>query len=345
MLDLRPLRGAFAFFLSRPVVTICGLVIAVMVLALWRPNPAAHQGFGTPAAVLAVEHDASTIASVVEKFAPQVRMHPEERYFPSSVPWYLERTQVHTEAREVMGDLPTLLATTRNENLKQTNVSLKEKSEDIAKKLEGKLEQKLGESLFGKYFLKIKKQRPDYELASRRGDIDSATTYVHVRKRAGRAKGLDIQYWFFYPYSGPVLVGPAGGAHEGDWEHITVRLAAGLQRVEKVFFAAHDREGLWVDGSDVQYEQDTHPVVYSARYGHASYPSAGIQARGMLPADRTADGGKTWQTWENTKIVADPSGLRDNIRWLRFAGRWGRTGVLFSGPRGPAFQRYWTSEM
>src|SRR5690554_4850468 len=321
------------FLTSQTVKILLGLVAALMALAFWLPGPSESRAVVPPVGELVAN------ASVVEKFAPQVRLHPEERYFPSSVAWYLERTQVHTPARVSMGDLPTLMAT------KRVDSSVADRTRaSIAEKVEDTLEEKLGQSVFAKHFLKIRKDRREHEHAARVGELKSAKTYVHLREPGGDARGLEIQYWFFYPYSGPVLAGPAGGAHEGDWEHITVRLDPSLQRVEKVFFAAHDREGTWVSAEDVQFVEDTHPVVYSARYGHASYPSAGIQSRGMLPADRTADGGALWQTWENLKIIADHTGPRTDIAWLSYAGRWGKTGVLFSGPRGPAFQRYWSSE-
>src|SRR5690554_5465748 len=316
---------------TRRAKVVCGALLSVMVMLLWLPIRADSRG------VTASVAQSPAMAEVVARFAPEVRLHPEERYFPSSVDWYLERTEVHAGEHGALGDLPTLMGST-------FDPSQKLMSETIATRVEDRLDAFLRESTLGKHFLKIDKGHHEGELASRGGELESAKTYVHLRERAGGEEGLEIQYWFFYPYSGPVLAGPAGGAHEGDWEHITVRLDASLDKVEKVFFAAHDREGTWVSAEDVQFVEGSHPVVYSARYGHASYPSAGIQSRGMLPADRTADGGETWQTWGNIKIIADPSGPRKDIAWLAYAGRWGKTGVLFSGPRGPVFQRYWTSE-
>lgn len=233
-----------------------------------------------------------TLHAVVQRFAPEVRLHPEERYFPSSVSWFLQRTSLR--------DAPGI----------------------------------------GASFLHIPDDANRQRV--RAGDLDTAKTYVHARTHGDDE--LDIQYWFFYPYNGPLIGGPAGGAHEGDWEHITVRLDASWRRIQKVFFAAHDAEGRWHAPENIAFSHETHPVVYSARYGHASYPSAGLQSRGMLPADRTADGGAIWQTWHAFKIIADPTGTRSDLAWLDFAGRWGRPGTLFSGPHGPAFQAYWTSE-
>src|SRR5699024_4779115 len=113
----------------------------------------------------------------------------------------------------------------------------------------------------------------EHESSVRAGNLASAKTYVHVRAPADGSRGLDIQYWFFFPYSGPLIDGPAGGAHEGDWEHITVRLDASWQTIREVYFAAHNSEGRWVMPEELDLYARTHPVVYTARYGHASYPS------------------------------------------------------------------------
>jgi hypothetical protein len=296
-----------------------GVVTSALALGLFLPMQPETSGLGLPPT------DRPAVAEVVERFAPEVRLHPEERYFPSSVSWYLDRTHMRVNA-EAQGDLPTTVSAGAPALTKAT--ASKEKTAGDA---------------ISRYFLQILNN--EHESAARAGNLASAKTYVHLRAPADGSKGLDIQYWFFFPYSGPIIGGPAGGAHEGDWEHITVRLDPTWQRVEKVFYAAHNSEGGWVSAENVRFRDETHPVVYTARYGHASYPTSGLQSRGMLPADRTADGGATWRTWENLRIIADKSGPRDGVDWLAYAGRWGEPGVIFSGPHGPAFQRYWTSEI
>ena len=57
---------------------------------------------------------------------------------------------------------------------------------------------------------------------TQRGSRDAKdwTTYVHVYPSADG--GVNVQYWFFYPFSN----GPLFFDHDTDWEHLTVELDA-----------------------------------------------------------------------------------------------------------------------
>lgn len=306
-----------------------GVFMSAVAIGIMQPTAPDTAGFVPPPS------QRPTVAEAVERFAPEVRLHPEERYFPSSVEWYLGRTQMRLEV-EGGGDVPTVAAGELSPTALPTVDTLGYRSKRERSK---------------RYFLQIRND--DSEGTTRAGKLGTARTYVHVRPAANGARGYDIQYWFFYPYSGPMIGGPAGGAHEGDWEHITVRVDKKLRQIKKVFFAAHDAEGRWMRPAAVRFRQGTHPVVYVGRYSHASYARPGVQPRGMLPADHTADGGVVWQTWDNPKIVSNQVDPRDvkqparrlpKVDWLRYAGRWGEVGAVFSGPRGPAFQHYWVAD-
>jgi hypothetical protein len=297
-----------------------GAFMSAIVIGIIQPTAPDTAGFLPPPS------ERPTISETVERFAPEVRFHPEERYFPSSVDWFLERSEMHLE---VAGDadLPTLAhgevapAVIPAMNIEGTRSDGDDPS---------------------RYFLQITNDADERQ--TRQGDIGSAETYAHFRKAADGSKGYDIQYWFFFPYSGPLMGGPVGGAHEGDWEHITVRLDDDLETVRQVYYAAHDAEGRWVRPSQMRFKNDTHPVVYIARFGHAAYPRPGLKPRGMLPADHTAGGGVVWKTWQHLQLVADDNGSRDGFDWLRYSGRWGEVGSVFSGPHGPAFQQYWLAD-
>jgi hypothetical protein len=296
-----------------------GVFMSALAIGIIQPSAPDTAGFMPPPS------ERPTISETVERFAPEVRFHPEERYFPSSADWFLERSEMHLE---VSGgaDRPTL--------------ALGEVAPDVIPAMVVD-DARSGGDVPSRYFLQITNDHN--ERATRQGDVDSAETYAHFRKTAD-GKGYDIQYWFFFPYSGPLMGGPFGGAHEGDWEHITVRLDNDLRTVKKVFYAAHEAEGRWVKKSNLRFVNDTHPVVYIARFGHAAYPRPGLKPRGMLPADRTAGGGVVWKTWDHINVVADDNGPRDGFDWLRYSGRWGEVGSVFSGPHGPAFQHYWLGD-
>ncbi|MFP4598216.1 MAG: Vps62-related protein [Persicimonas sp.] len=293
-----------------------GVFMSAVVVGLVAPT-AQTAGFEPPPS------ERPSIEETIERFAPEVRFHPRERYFPSSVSWFIERSELRVDGEQAPG-APTLAEGQTSASILPTLAMEKQKSKRFDPK---------------RYFLEIAGDADEERV--RQGNLDSAQTYVHFRETSDGSAGYDIQYWFFYPYSGPLMGGPAGGAHEGDWEHITVRVDSSRQNIQKIFYACHVSEGRWLDPKQVRFDQGDHPVVYSARYGHASYPRAGVHSRGFLPADRTADGGARWKTWNSVELVAVDGEALPEKKWMRFAGRWGQVGTLFSGPRGPAFQAYW----
>ena len=170
--------------------------------------------------------------------------------------------------------------------------------------------------------------------------------------------GVSIQYWVFYPYNDFV----ASANHEGDWEHVTVRLDANRQPAG-VWFAQHNG-GTEYLASQVSW-YGTHPQVWVADGSHASY-------RAEADCDNiVAEGGdnscwtnvnQRWFTWGNTGSA--DAGIRGGAlinmgealvgtkrpmsgqEWVRYSGRWGEKGSTSatSGPRGPAYQANWTRD-
>ncbi|MBE2320372.1 Vps62-related protein [Solirubrobacter sp. CPCC 204708] len=201
--------------------------------------------------------------------------------------------------------------------------------------------------------------------AARRGDVASAVCYVHVRPSPGILNCVDLQYWVLYPYSGGMggFFGPSrkglGGQHEGDWEHVTVRLAdeAGALTLQAIFFAAHGAaEGAWMvkpapapePGRYALVPGTTHPIVYSSYHSHASYEVGGLNRRvwnwfGWI--DDLALGGLDFGPGRAVvaAIGADvmTSGEPYLAEWLKFEGRYGRDS---DSPRGPHLQNAWDDD-
>jgi len=184
---------------------------------------------------------------------------------------------------------------------------------------------------------------------ARRGTLASAVTYAHIRRAPGGSPKFDIQYWFFYGFNGSIAAFPPGykPQHEGDWEHITVRVAPDLQQIDSIFFAAHKDNQGWRAAQDVSYD-GSHPRVYAALHSHGSYPTAGTQARSVLPDDHTTADGPVWSAWQRVVVVGSFDAPTAGNEWLRYTGRWGQMGVavvggltVTDGPVGPAFQAWW----
>ncbi|KAL6047652.1 DUF946 domain-containing protein [Balamuthia mandrillaris] len=186
---------------------------------------------------------------------------------------------------------------------------------------------------------------------------------------------LDLQYFFFYAHNGPLLprLIPTAGVHEGDWEHITVRISASTEAILAIFMDSHGNEGRWytdVASSNSASANDgykltngTHPIVYSSKCSHAVKPNAGRHKRAkfgnfqlVTPIDdETDDAGVRWQTWKKIVLLRprEEATIEDcpSLLWLRFNGDWGKVrmkknaGGTFlegNGPYGPAMKRFYT---
>lgn len=175
--------------------------------------------------------------------------------------------------------------------------------------------------------------------------------------------GEDLQYWFFYPYNYLPLVtlNPffmsdpiaatlfAADFHEGDFEHVTVRLrrAAGgrLEPVE-IEMARHSSENKTLpwDSPTRLKRAATHPIVYAGFGGHASYEGCGRQVRHVAPLIRLLD----WSLCDEEKIftLGYDTPLVDlrSASWACWPGHFGEvpsmpiSNLRVAGPPGPFFQ-------
>lgn len=166
------------------------------------------------------------------------------------------------------------------------------------------------------------------------------TTYVHVYPRPDG--GINLQYWFFYPYSN----GPLFFDHDSDWEHLTIVLDS-LGTPLGAHLAQHenDHPGRFHEWSQLRSFQGQ-PVVFSARGTHATYARPEDTAwYEDEPAckDPAACPLSLWKSWEGgglENLGERGRPLRVN-RALSFSARWGGTGLVpgTSAPYGPLFHR------
>ncbi len=108
------------------------------------------------------------------------------------------------------------------------------------------------------------------------GELATAPVYAYWADKG--AGGIDLVYFFYYPYNrGKEVVDTIWGNHVGDWEHITVRV---IQQPddslipEQVYLSAHSFGGAypWVD---IEKVEATHPVVYAAEGSHGMWKDPG----------------------------------------------------------------------
>jgi hypothetical protein len=186
---------------------------------------------------------------------------------------------------------------------------------------------------------------PD-EVRAGSADPRDWVTYVHVYPRTDG--GINLQYWFFYPYND----GPLFFDHEGDWEHVTIDLGAD-QTPRAVYFAQHSNNnpGVYRAWDDVR-KFGEHPIVLSARGTHASYPDQVSVAwfervSNCHRLDRCAD--PVWRTWDAGGLtnVGERGAVLGVGETLAYQGRWGGRGRFLRSrpaPRSPFLQRgFWSA--
>ena len=168
--------------------------------------------------------------------------------------------------------------------------------------------------------------------------------------------GRYVAYWFFYAQSQPVKVGEGViervvssrwldtlGTHQGDWEHVTIRLD-GEQPVEVAFYS-HGSPRI-VPWSAVEKDAGR-PVVYAAQGSHASY-AAPSSERGERRCFRNlgciVDPTGRGRRWDSREALADAKAQP----WFGFGGGWGSLGQWYraegvvgrrretAGPLGPS---------
>lgn len=189
---------------------------------------------------------------------------------------------------------------------------------------------------------------PENDDGSRRGvkERPGAPFYSGVPVFYEYVRHAYVTYWFFYPYDEYRFLNSLGQevpiqSHEGDWERISIQLD-GEDLPVNIFYYAHE-DGSIVPWGTVDVYGGTHPIVFSAKGSHASYPDAGSYHTKLPGAMDEAAQGPKWATWEDLADVTTQP-------WYGFGGAWGEVSGLivietplgtlsggdYTGPLGPS---------
>lgn len=304
--------------------------------------------------------------------APQLRFHPSERYYPTSIEFLCQHSAL--KKREADGTVITVIP-------KPVPVSALQKypTKDYPN----------GFDELNNYFLD-----PDKDMCTRRGvplvgigkpfpkdylpptcephtfsykeAKVNAPVYYHAQKRVNNP-GIVIQYIFLFVHQGKLIPESKAtalldvGMHEADLEHLDVYLTPkdGKWFIEQVYFSAHGSkpwgEMLWAN--EVSFVEETHVVGYDAKFGHAVH-SKNIGFDIGRTFDTTAEDGPRWNCWQVSLInLGDRENPAPGQEWILFGGRLGgskessrdKIGRFFmegstlynDSPAGPAVDNWW----
>jgi hypothetical protein len=283
---------------------------------------------------------------LIDRFAPVVKLHSDEKYLPADVSWFIKRVKMCFDIswgpdHQLLGkgevNINSLLSQKYHDqssgiSTQPTNFFLEQTDIDN------------GDSL------------DNFRNETRLGNLSSNwICYAHVQFAPYDHEGMyDVQYIFFYAYNGDMAWGTVESAHEADFEHITVRVENNLSNIHGIYYSAHDGEGRWYlkqsskgvnDGYSVT--SNGHPIVYSALDSHASYPWAGLWERDKLPDDYTDSNGLEWGCLNRVVNIGEKNIPNRDMDWIQYSGRWGEIGQFSwtTGPYGPAYQIWWDSDL
>eukprot|EP01024_Parvocaulis_polyphysoides_P048831 TRINITY_DN467_c1_g1_i1.p1 TRINITY_DN467_c1_g1~~TRINITY_DN467_c1_g1_i1.p1 ORF type:complete len:437 (-),score=32.04 TRINITY_DN467_c1_g1_i1:393-1703(-) len=240
------------------------------------------------------------IESLITKFAPVFHLHPDEKYLPCSVGWFLQRAKlIDTKTQNVIvknGLLTPPYLHQITQQYQTSGIELRIQQEDRQ----------------GMHVSELNQNAP---------------VYVHVKEvvnEYSHIEAIEINYISFYAYNGEYnLMGVSAfavGHHEGDWEHVTIRCHPRTGLLLGVWYNAHrSREGSWKSANQVAVDVTSGRIsVYVALNGHGTYPESGTFHRLFYVAnDRTSCQGIKWIPQKFIQLQPRP-----------------KTGVSWVGPRG-----------
>lgn len=274
--------------------------------------------FGVPTQFSPAKRD-----ELIKKYAPEVRFHKDEKYFPMSVTEFLPYVNLRTPTKNV--------------------------------------EIKKGQITSSRFLGYDRDNYVDYYLGfadkAMKNGVKKKDNMIHTRAYANFIPtddgGAIIQYIFFYPFNGAFQMGDMGpidnlvnavtsaadiGDHEADFEHINVRLNNALQ-IKDIYYARHKPSN---DGGYAipEITEGSHPVVYASKYGHAAHPHHKDKQSNQ---DATSSNGPRWRTWEDIQYLGTKENPTPGNEWLKFRGHFGGTNGGKDSPRSPAQQSWWRS--
>lgn len=218
----------------------------------------------------------SDLEQWIQKFAPRVYFHPDEVFFDEDAWNYVNDTNVGY-----------FTATECTEGKNKGKPSIDPQQEEKNQENLSSSDNTKHNSYLGLIDANPKSSAFSETTSGTSGPFDTSKCYVHVLAINGY---IELQYILFSPFNGGTTarfdagwfgsdatasLGTTGvGSHQGDWEHITVRISMTGEFIA-AWYSQHS-VGEWCSPETTPFVEGSHPVVYCAKRTHASYPSTGV---------------------------------------------------------------------
>lgn len=267
---------------------------------------------------------------VISKNGPKLYFHSKEQFFMSKVGYYLENVGCWDDNKKEWLHRPGSLWDSAKNDMKP--LSFPEDTEENMKNIWLKIPYDSKDVLLDPNILKAGKSESECE------------AYIHA-KFSEQEDCTDIQFWLFYPFNGAgaayiwlptesserVDLNPLG-THEGDWEHVTIRIDNYSMQLVGAWMSQHGHQP-WIDASEIQKE-DGKPLFYSSRHGHANYSSAGSNMSPDFEIEHVCHFGLRNDTDKSRRYLECSSRYKiisaafletppTEPNWLQFKFRWG----------------------
>ncbi|KAJ9604167.1 hypothetical protein H2200_011001 [Cladophialophora chaetospira] len=264
------------------------------------------------------------IKTLIGKYGPILNLHPNEKYFNTSVEDFLGHSEL-IEVIDKKGKKTRSLGT-------PTPTSLPQAGKD------------------SQYYLRLAED-------GKKGDLESAKAYVRASWQPGMPY-TDLQFWFFNAYNGPGTLHIDGlimdsitssgdinmaplGEHVGDWEMSMVRVNNTTLNLDSIWLSQHSR-GQFFTGDQLERTfkfQGTQPIIFASLNGHANFARAGsnpteFRKIGGIPAgfdffvrnDTALSNFKLDCSKKYELVSADFLDIKPPA-WLTYPFRWGPEGT------------------
>ncbi|VVB07178.1 unnamed protein product [Arabis nemorensis] len=248
------------------------------------------------------------IHALIQHYGPTVFFHPSEAYLPSSVSWFFKNGAV----------------------LCSSNSNIHEPVDENGSNLPH------GGTNDKQYWIDLPHNDEHRSTFLKRGDLETAKLYVHVKPAFG-GTFTDLAFWIFCPFNGPATLKlglvnyslARTGQHVCDWEHFTLRISNLSGELYSIYFSQHSG-GEWIEAQDLEFvEGSNRAVVYSSRHGHASFPRSGLYLQGsdmlgvgirndMARSDLFVDSSSKYEI-----VAAEYLGDVAEPPWLGYMREWG----------------------